>query len=93
MNIRKFFVIWKVRFSYANSFLGMFGMIILISQAIQTKLADVNINVTYTAVLLSLIIITTIFAWLLDVCGVYTEELNYGTEKSTKLHELIKGEK
>ena len=90
MSIKKFFIVWKVRFSYANSFIGMFGMIILITSAIQAKLADVNIILSYSTILLTIITLTLVFAWALDYFGFYTEELNYGTEKSTKLHQLIK---
>lgn len=89
MHLRKWLVMWKVRLAYANSYFGVLSMAILVTQTIQEKLKDVGIVMYYYQVFGILLTIGLLLAWGLDHFGVYEEELNYGTEKSTLLHKLV----
>ena len=88
--LKKWLVVWKVRLSYANSYFGVTGMAILVTQTLQDKLLKIGFEISYFALFAVLVVIGVTLAWCLDHFGVYEEELNYGTEKSTLLHRLVK---
>lgn len=88
--IKKWLVMWKVRLVYANSYFGVLSMAILVTQTIQDKLKDIGIVMYYYQVFGILLLFGIVLAWGLDHFGVYEEELNYSTGKSTLLHKLVK---
>jgi|688.fasta_scaffold2182604_1 hypothetical protein len=93
MSIRASLVKWKVRLSYASTFATPIGIGLVAAQTVQDKLLLLGIDATYLTILVILIILMFIFAWALDHFGFFTEEINFSTERSTLLKEMINGGK